>query len=67
MSVRIELVVISDSETVDDKECKIREEVDDWTENREWVKGTQLIRAPFDRHCIDFRRMCRRVTGRSIG
>jgi len=67
MGVRIELVVISEKDSSDDKDCEILEEVDDWTEDREWVTGSQRIRAPFDHHGLDFMRMCRRITGRSVG
>ena len=67
MGVRIELVVISDKESIDDEDCKMRDKLDDWDEEREWVTGHQRIRSPFDHHGLDFIRMCRRITGRSVG
>jgi lysophospholipid hydrolase len=65
--VRIELVIISEKANSDEEYRDVREEVDDWTENREWVTGSQRIRLPFDHHGLDFERMCRRITGRSVG
>lgn len=67
MNNRIELVIISDKQKADADDCEVRQDVDDWTENREWVTGSHRIRAPFDHHGLDFMRMCRRITGRSIG
>ena len=67
MGVRIELVVISEKANIDEEYSDVLEEVDDWTENREWVTGSQRIRSPFDHHGLDFKRMCRRITGRSVG
>jgi lysophospholipid hydrolase len=67
MRVRIELVIISDKDSVGDEDGVIRNQLDDWTEKREWVTGHQRIRTPFDYHGKDFMRMCRRITGRSVG
>jgi CRP-like cAMP-binding protein len=79
MDVRIELVVVGKEETKLDKndETDIDEDEDDkvsvsdqlnnWSESRKWIAGHHLVRAPFGRYRIDFRRMCRRITGRSVG
>ena len=81
MEVRTDLVVIgSDSnqseedddddviyDEYDDDEMNVSDQLNNWSEQREWIAGHHLVRRPFGRHDNDFRRMCRRVSGRSVG
>jgi len=81
MDVRIELVVVGkgegkvngDCETHSDISCSdednvsVSDQLNNWSESRKWIAGHHLVRAPFGRHRIDFQRMCRRISGRSIG
>lgn len=74
MQNRIELVVVDDSEpssTDNDgthvAEMDVSDALDDWSEQREWISGHHLVRAPFDRHEKDILRLCRRMTGLSVG
>jgi hypothetical protein len=65
-SIRIELVVVQSSAAP--KPGKhASDEVNDWSENRSWISNHHLVRMPFEEHMQDFSRMCRRVTGQSIG
>jgi lysophospholipid hydrolase len=65
-NVRVELVVVQ-SRTVSKSGEHASEEVNDWNENRPWLTRQHLVRAPLKDHFQDFSRMCRRVTGQSIG
>ena len=80
MDVRIDLVVVG-KEVEDDGSCEtnsdasqneeegvhVSDQLNNWSESREWIAGHHLVRAPFRRYRIDFHRMCRRISGRSIG
>jgi len=76
MQNRIELVVVDDCDmtvTDDDNdnmhgsEMDVSDALDDWSEQREWIAGHHLVRAPFDCHEKDILRLCRRMTGLSVG
>jgi CRP-like cAMP-binding protein len=79
MDVRIELVVVGKEETKldendetdidedEDDKISVSDQLNNWSESRKWIAGHHLVRAPFGRYRIDFRRMCRRITGRSVG
>jgi len=81
MDVRIELVVVgreeletdgnsetdSDASHYDDDDISVSDQLNNWSESRKWIAGHHLVRAPFRRHRIDFQRMCRRISGRSVG
>jgi lysophospholipid hydrolase len=79
MDVRIDLVVVvgqvenqnleaDDEDDYDkDDEMNVSDQLNNWSEQRRWIAGHHLVRYPFRRFELDFRRMCRRVTGRSVG
>ncbi len=80
MDVRIDLVVVgneadddesqesnSDASYDKDNDVHVSDQLNNWSESRKWIAGHHLVRAPFRRHRIDFHRMCRRISGRSIG
>ena len=80
MEVRIDLVVVGsdsnqggedDDNSVDDEEdddeINVSDHLNNWSEQREWIAGHHIVRRPFNRHENDFRRICRRVSGRSVG
>jgi len=80
MDVRIDLVVVgneakddesqesnSDASCDEDNDVTVSDQLNNWSESREWIAGHHLVRAPFRRHRIDFHRMCRRISGQSIG
>jgi lysophospholipid hydrolase len=65
-NIRIELVVVQSH--ADPKPGEhASDEVNDWSENRCWISQHHLVRVPFKDHFQDFNRMCRRLTGQSIG
>jgi len=80
MDVRVDLVVVG-KEAEDDEsdetdsgasyneedDVHVSDQLNNWSESREWIAGHHLVRAPFRRYRIDFHRMCRRISGRSIG
>jgi len=51
----------------EDEEMNVSDQLNNWSEQRKWIAGHHLVRFPFNYHELDFRRMCRRVTGRSVG
>lgn len=83
MDVRIDLVVIGqnhqmmnyDSDEEDDEdfdlekdeEMNVSDQLNNWSEQRKWISGHHLVRAPIGRYKQDFHRLCRRVTGRAVG
>jgi len=80
LNVKIQLVVLqspTNYRDTDDDDDEIAyqaletipssDQLNDWSEQRYWIAGHHLIRMPFKRHVHDFRRLCRRVTGRTIG
>jgi lysophospholipid hydrolase len=78
MDVRIDLVVVGegeasydededDSSYYDDEDMTVSDQLNNWSESRKWIAGHHLVRAPFERYRMDFRRMCRRISGRSVG
>ncbi|KAG7360957.1 cyclic nucleotide-binding protein [Nitzschia inconspicua] len=79
MDVRIDLVVVgegeksSETEEEDDLSCyddddmTVSDQLNNWSESRKWIAGHHLVRAPFQRYRLDFRRMCRRISGRAVG
>jgi len=81
MDVRIELVVVGKEESSPDEnddtdidvsyfeedDISVSDHLNNWSESRKWIAGHHLVRAPFGRYRMDFRRMCRRISGRSIG
>jgi lysophospholipid hydrolase len=82
MEVRIDLVVVGQSNPLiseeddeddyyykddEEEEVTVSDQLNNWSEQRKWIAGHHLVRVPFGRHENDFRRMCRRVTGRSVG
>lgn len=80
LNVKIQLVVLQTSQAyVDDDDdddveaimnpaaMESSDQLNDWSEQRYWIAGHHLIRMPFHKHEPDFTRMCRRVTGRSVG
>jgi lysophospholipid hydrolase len=42
-------------------------EVSEWIENSDFIEGQHLVRLPIKVHDKDVARMCRRITGRSLG
>lgn len=74
---RIQLVVLqqvigkpicpSNSDKVLEERIPVSGALNDWSENRHWIHGHHLIRVPLNAHTMDVNRMCRRITGRSIG
>ncbi|CAB9506410.1 Lysophospholipase NTE1 [Seminavis robusta] len=81
LNVKIQLVVLQSSSKVtftdeDDEDWEAQgvyenmassDELNDWSEQRYWIAGHHSVRTPFRKHAADFGRLCRRVTGRSIG
>eukprot|EP00980_Cylindrotheca_fusiformis_P003389 scaffold755_cov101-Cylindrotheca_fusiformis.AAC.3 len=81
MDVRIDLVVVGenlqtnspegeDDEDFDleqDEEMNVSDQLNNWSEQRKWISGHHLVRAPIGRYKQDFHRLCRRVTGRAVG
>lgn len=68
-NIRIELVVVQStlSQEVSNSDEHASDNLNNWSEQRLWISKHHLIRQPFADHLNDFRRMCRRVTGQSIG
>ena len=78
IGVRIELVVIQNIESIDDSDqdeynydddekLTVSDQLNNWSEEREWITGYHLIRFPFRFHTLDIYRMCRRMTGLAVG
>ena len=80
LDVRIDLVVVgkeesgdessesdSDVSYQDEDDVHVSDQLNNWSESREWITGHHLVRAPFKRYRVDFHRMCRRISGRSVG
>ena len=74
MDVQIDLVVVGEpianeigEEDQDEDILFANDDVNNWSESRQWISGHHLVRKPFDRYHNDFHRMSRRVTGRSVG
>lgn len=80
MDVRIDLVVVGEPKAdddeeeddeddffMDDDEISVSDQLNNWSESRKWISGHHLVRSPFERYRNDFRRMSRRITGRSVG
>ena len=76
MQVRIEVVVVEDSGTnmlqedsasANSSEIDVSDALDNWSEERSWIVGHHLARAPFSKHEKDILRLCRRITGLSVG
>jgi CRP-like cAMP-binding protein len=80
MDVRIDLVVVGeakiegenepeydDASYFDEDDIDVSDQLNNWSESRKWISGHHLVRAPFQRFSMDFRRMSRRITGRSVG
>lgn len=65
-NVRIEMVAVQAQVHPEIGEHASKE-VNDWNEDRPWVSKQHLVRSPFKNHLQDFSRMCRRITGQSIG
>jgi hypothetical protein len=53
--------------TIMNEAMESSDQLNDWSESRFWIAGHHLIRSPFHKHGMDFIRLCRRVTGRSVG
>lgn len=51
----------------DDEEMNVSDQLNNWSEQRKWISGHHLVRAPIGRHKLDFDRLCRRVSGRAVG
>ena len=76
MQVRIEVVVIDDSdastseedtEGLTNPEIVVSDALDNWSEERTWISGHHLARSPFSKYKRDIFRLCRRMTGLSVG
>ena len=71
MHVQIELVVVDSPPQPcvghSELEMDVSDQLDNWSEARPWISGHHLARAPFASHEEDVQRMCRRVTGLSVG
>lgn len=80
MDVRIDLVVVgkegmmnesgegnTDASYIDEDAVNVSDQLNNWSESRKWISGHHLVRAPFGQYRIDFHRMCRRISGQSIG
>jgi len=50
-----------------DEEMNVSDQLNNWSEQRKWISGHHLVRAPIGRHKMDFHRLCRRLTGRAVG
>ena len=68
-NVRIELVVIQSSLAQEMSKAgeHASDNLNNWSENRAWISKQHLCRMPFAEHVKDIQRMCRRVTGQSVG
>ena len=76
LNAKIQLVVLHEKDQYEAMEREGKDEtgtmessdaLNDWSEMRYWIAGHHLIRNPFRQHVPDFLRLCRRVTGRSVG
>ena len=77
INVRIDLVVVGSQNTDDDEidyideaedeEMTVSDQLNNWSEKRKWISGHHLVRKTFRRYPMDFRRLCRRVSGRAVG
>ena len=76
MQVRIEVVVIDDSDASTSEEdtegstnpeIVVSDALDNWSEERTWIVGHHLARSPFFKYKRDIFRLCRRMTGLSVG
>jgi len=45
----------------------VNDDLNDWSEQRPWISGHHLVRIPLKTYVLDVHRMCRRITGRSLG
>ena len=74
MNVRVDLVVVGtkmdeisqadeDGKYNDDDGVRVSDQLNNWSETRNFIAGHHLVRAPFERYKIDFHRMCRRISG----
>merc|ERR1719464_1463204 len=62
-----EMIDTEYSNYFDDDDISVSDQLNNWSESRKWIAGHHLVRAPFGRYRMDFRRMCRRISGRSVG
>jgi len=46
---------------------QISKDLNKWLEERSWIEGQHLARMPLKAHDVDISRMCRRITGQSLG
>ena len=80
MNVRIDLVIVgkegklaesnesdADVNYTDEDDESASDQLNNWSESRKWIAGHHLVRTPFGRYRLDFQRMCRRISGRSVG
>jgi len=45
----------------------VSDDLNDWSERRPWITGHHLVRIPLKTYVLDVHRMCRRITGCSLG
>lgn len=67
--VRVELVVIQSlsSQMEDSPDEHASDDINNWSEERQWISKQHLVRCLFENHALDFDRVARRITGQSIG
>jgi len=59
---RVHLVILQPEQRI-----PVSDDLNDWSERRPWITGHQLVRIPLKVHDNDVHRMCRRITGCSLG
>jgi lysophospholipid hydrolase len=61
--VKVHLVKIQNA----DFDSKLGRGVNDWNEQRPYITNHHLVRQPYTSNVMDINRLCRRITGRSLG
>ena len=63
-NVRVEMVVQSQSNGNEDSS---NEELNRWSDRRQWISKIHIVRCSFKDYPLDFHRMTRRITGQAVG
>jgi len=50
-----------------DEKMTVSNQLNNWSDKREWILGHHQVRKPFHRYPMDFQRLCRRVSGLAVG
>ncbi len=69
MVQHVQVLVLQDVSTSTQGEVRtqISKDLNEWLEERSWIEGQHLARMPLKAHDVDISRMCRRITGQSLG